>query len=79
LQVDNQLASVGKSQGNHAANPLVVDVHMRLLVEAIASGFQLLQQSLGLVHEFVVGHGDWVGLEGFIHRAEQGQAITIYE
>ena len=36
LQVDDDLAAVGKGQGDHAAHALVVDVHIGLVVHAVA-------------------------------------------
>jgi hypothetical protein len=59
LQVHYQLTAVGKGDGDHATNPLVVYVDIGVFVEMIASCFQLLQQALGLVHEFVVSHLRW--------------------
>ena len=60
LQVDNQLAFVGKAQGDHAAHALVVYVQVVLIIELIAQGFQSLQQGFCMVHEFVVGHLGWL-------------------
>jgi hypothetical protein len=59
LQVHYQLTAVGKGDGDHAADPLVVYVYIGLFVEQVAGFFQLLQQALGLVHEFVIGHLRW--------------------
>ena len=74
LQVHHQLTAVGKCQCDHASHPLVVYVNVGLLIELVAVCFQLLQQSLGVVHEFVISHRLWF-LGGWPHNAEA--AITI--
>jgi predicted small lipoprotein YifL len=56
LQIDDDLAAVGKGQSDHAANTLVVDVGIGVVVQAIATNLYASEQALGLVHEFKVGH-----------------------
>jgi uncharacterized membrane protein len=74
LQVHHQLTAIGKCQCDHASHPLVVNVNVGLFIELVADFFQLLQQALGLVHEFVIGHLLWF-LGGWPLNAEA--AITI--
>jgi predicted small lipoprotein YifL len=56
LQIDHDLAAVGKGQGDHPTHTLVVDVGISVVVQAIATSLYASQQALGLVHEFKVGH-----------------------
>ncbi len=57
MQVDDDLAAVGKGQGDHAAHTLVVDVGIGGFVEMVTLGFHPAQQGLCQVHEFMIGHG----------------------
>jgi predicted small lipoprotein YifL len=56
LQVDDDLAAVCKDQRHHAADTLVVDVGIGLLVDLVATAFDRSKHRLRLVHEFKVGH-----------------------
>ena len=56
LQIDDDLAAVGKGQRDHATHALVVDVGIGLVVDAVTRSFHLCQQAFGLVHVFKVGH-----------------------
>jgi hypothetical protein len=56
LQVDDDLAAVAEGEGDHAADPLAVDVRVGGVVDAVAPGLHLPQQGFGAVHVFRVGH-----------------------
>jgi hypothetical protein len=52
LQVDDDLAAVAEGQGDHAADPLVVDVRVGGVVDAVAARLDLAQQGFGAVEVF---------------------------
>ena len=56
LQVHDDLAAIGKTQRDHAAGALVVDIGITALVDAVAAGLHRLEQAFGAVHELRVGH-----------------------
>jgi hypothetical protein len=56
LQVDDQLAAIGEAQGDHAADPLVVDVGRRGVVEAVAGALDGSQGRFRTIHVLEVGH-----------------------
>ena len=56
LQVDHNLAAVGKHQSDHSADPLVVDVDIGNLVDPVATRLDALEHGLSPVHEFRVRH-----------------------
>jgi predicted small lipoprotein YifL len=56
LQVDDDLAAVRERQRHHASHSLIVDVGVGLLVDAVAAALDALEQRLGPVHVFEVGH-----------------------
>lgn len=56
LQIDDDLAPVGKSQRDHAARALAIDIGIRFIIDPIAALLHCQQQLLGMVHEFKVGH-----------------------
>lgn len=56
LQIDDDLAPVGKGQGDHSSHPLVVDICVRFIIDLIAAGLYGFQQRFRSVHEFRVGH-----------------------
>ena len=56
LQVDDDLAAVRKCQRDHAAGALVVDVHIGLIVNPVASHLDRVQRAFGMVLVFEVGH-----------------------
>jgi predicted small lipoprotein YifL len=56
LQVHDDLAAIGKSQGDHTAGALIVDVGVAVVVDVIASGFDRPQQGFGLVQVLKVAH-----------------------
>lgn len=56
LQVDDDLATVGKQQGDHAPGALVVNIRQSFIVDAVTTGFYGLEHLLGAIHEFCVSH-----------------------
>ena len=60
LQVDDDLAFVGKHQGDHPAGALVVDVDvctgLGFVIDAVTVRFHRLEQAFGVGHEFGVCH-----------------------
>jgi hypothetical protein len=56
LQIDNNLALVWKHQSHHPARALVVNVGQVVVVDAVAIGFNCLEQYFSFGHEFRVGH-----------------------
>lgn len=63
LQVDDDLRSVGKHQGHHAAAALIVDIRIGFIIDAIAADLDMLQSCLSTVHELRVGHYNFVMLK----------------
>jgi predicted small lipoprotein YifL len=63
LQIDNDLASVGKRQSNHIPNPLVVDVGLRFIINAVTSSFNQSEHCLSAIQEFGVGHYNFTMLK----------------
>ena len=66
LQVDDDLAAVGKGQGNHAACALVVDVGVARVIDAVAGQFNGSKRLLGVVQIIKVGHYNLMMF--FLHR-----------
>lgn len=56
LQIDDDLTLICKNQGDHAANPLIVDVSVTGIVDAVAGHFNRFEQGFCEIHEFGVGH-----------------------
>ena len=56
LQVDHNLAAVGKHQGHHATHALVVNVSCTVVVDTVATGLHRFEQVFSKVQEFRVGH-----------------------
>jgi predicted small lipoprotein YifL len=56
LQVDDDLAAVGKHQGNHAPGALVVNVGLGAVIDVITCGLDRFERTFGQVLEFCVGH-----------------------
>ncbi len=56
LQIDDDLAAVGKHQGNHAASALVVNVGLGVVIDPVTTGLNDFEYLLCQVHEFCVGH-----------------------
>ena len=56
LEIHHDLAPVFKGQRDHAPHPLVIDVCIGLIVQAVAGGFNAFEQVFCAVHEFEVGH-----------------------
>ena len=56
LQIDHDLAAIGKGQGDHAPRALAVHIGIRGVVDAITTALDGKQQLFGVVHEFEVGH-----------------------
>ena len=56
LQVDDDLAAVGKGQRDHAAGTLVVDVGVALVVDAVTRQLHGVQELFSVVQEFKIGH-----------------------
>jgi len=56
LQVDDDLAAVVKAQRHHAARALIVDVGVRFIVDAVTRRLYRLQNGLGQVQVFKLGH-----------------------
>ncbi len=50
-------AAIGEGERDHAADALVVDVSVGLVVDAVAAGLDSAKQRLGKVLEFKIGHG----------------------
>lgn len=56
LQVDHNLTPVGKRQRDHAANALIVQVRIGLVIQGIARNFYGFQRRFGMVQVVKVGH-----------------------
>jgi predicted small lipoprotein YifL len=56
LQVDDNLTAVGKSERDHAARALVVNVGVGVVVQPIAAGLYARKQAFSMVQKFKVGH-----------------------
>jgi hypothetical protein len=56
LQIHNDLAAVGKRDGNHAPHPLVIDVCIGFIVDSIATGLNARQKAFSRIQKFKVGH-----------------------
>ena len=56
LQVDHDLAAIRKSERDHAARALIVDVGIGVVIQTVAADFYARQQTFGLVQKFKVGH-----------------------
>jgi predicted small lipoprotein YifL len=56
LKIHDDLAAIGKGEGDHATHALVVNIGVGGIVDAITSAFYCLQSGLGVVQVFVVGH-----------------------
>jgi predicted small lipoprotein YifL len=56
LQVDHDLAAVGKCHRDHAADTLIVDIDLRCVVDGIASSLDAPQQQFGTVQKLQVSH-----------------------
>ncbi len=56
LQIDDDLAAIGKCERDHASHALVVDVGIGTIVEHITAVFNASQQAFSLVQKFKVGH-----------------------
>ncbi len=63
LQVDDDLAPIGKHNGHHAASSLVVQVGNHLVVDSVAIVLNNFEQHFCLVHEFGVGHYNFAMLK----------------
>ena len=66
LQVHDDLAAVGKHQGQHAAHTLAVNISLGFFVDAVTGFFHRPQQRLALVQEFNIGHYNFAMLH--VHR-----------
>jgi predicted small lipoprotein YifL len=56
LKVHNDLAAIGKAEGDHAAHPLVVDIGIGGIVDAVAGSLHSIQGGFSVIQVFVVGH-----------------------
>ena len=56
LLVDNNLAAVREGYGYHAAYPLVVQIRIGFVVDAVTDGFHRVKQRFGSVHVFRISH-----------------------
>lgn len=56
LQVHDNLTAVGESERDHATHPLIVDVGICGIVDAVAGTLQGAQSSFSVIQVFVVGH-----------------------
>lgn len=56
LQINHNLASIGKHQGDHAPRALVVDVSLCVIVDAVTTGFNAFEYTFRQIHEFRVVH-----------------------
>ena len=56
MQVDDDLAFVDKSQRDHAAGALVVDIHVALVIEPVAGGLDGFKHAFGQVLVLKVRH-----------------------
>lgn len=56
LQIDHDLTAVGEGQRHHAAHPLVVDVSVGVVVQAIAADLNASKKAFSVVQKFEVGH-----------------------
>jgi hypothetical protein len=56
LQIHNDLAAVAKSDGNHAAHSLVIDICIGFIVDSIATGLNARQKAFSRIQKFKVGH-----------------------
>jgi predicted small lipoprotein YifL len=56
LQVDDNLAVVGKDQGDHASRSLVVDIGSGFVVDTVATRLDGPEHLFRAIHEFGVSH-----------------------
>jgi predicted small lipoprotein YifL len=56
LQIDNDLAAIGKSECDHAPGALVVHIGVSFIVDAITTSLHPFKQSFCVVHKFGVSH-----------------------
>lgn len=56
LQIDDDLAPVGKGQRHHATHTLVVNICIAFIVHAITTFLHGFEQGFGLIQEFEVSH-----------------------
>jgi predicted small lipoprotein YifL len=56
LQIDHDLAAVREGQSDHAAHPLVIDVRVGVVVQAIAADLNASKKAFSVVQKFKVGH-----------------------
>jgi predicted small lipoprotein YifL len=63
LQIDNDLTLVPESDGDHAADPLVVNISVALFVDAITTRLDGTQHGFRAIHEFGIGHYNFVMLK----------------
>ena len=56
LQIDHDLTAVRKGQSDHAAHPLVVNVCVGVVVQAIAADLNASKKAFSVVQKFEVGH-----------------------
>jgi predicted small lipoprotein YifL len=63
LQVHDDLAAIAKSERDHSADPLVIDIRIGLLVDVVAARFDTGKYRFGSIHEFGVGHYNFAMLK----------------
>ena len=63
LQINDDLAPIGKHNGHHAACSLVVQIGNHLVVDSVAIALNGFKQHFGLVHEFGIGHYNFAMLK----------------
>ena len=56
LQVDHDLAAIGKYQGDHAARALIVDIGIGFVIDSVATGLNGAEQRFRQVQKFSVSH-----------------------
>ena len=56
LQVDDNLALVGKNQGHHATNALIVNVGLARVIDTVTTCLHCFEKIFSVGHEFRVGH-----------------------
>jgi predicted small lipoprotein YifL len=56
LQIDNDLASVCKCKGHHAAHALVINIGQACVIDPIATRLDVFKETLGVVHVVSVSH-----------------------